>query len=81
MIKYDLVKFGVSETKRTNIKQSYTILVDFVIKNNGKKLSESEIFQFLKEARFFTGFKIEENVKREMSLINNLGLFYQSLSY
>lgn len=74
MIRYDLVKFGVSETKRANIKQSYTILVDFVIKNNGKKLNESEIFQFLKEERFFTGFKVEENVKREMSLINNLGI-------
>jgi hypothetical protein len=32
--KYDLVKFGRSELKRSNIKQTYTLLIDAINEND-----------------------------------------------
>ncbi len=70
--KYNLIKFGISETKRSNIKQSYTLLVDIINNNNNIPLTVQEIFQKMKNNRFYLEQKKEMKINRELSLIKKL---------
>lgn len=71
MGKINLIKFGRSEIKRTNIKQSYTYLIDLINKNSGKLLSREDIVKQLKDEKFYKDEKKESNPNREISFINS----------
>jgi len=71
MQKFDLIKFGKSEIKRNNIKQSYTCIIDFINENNNKFLSEEEIVNILRGKKFYKENKRQNNAKREISFINS----------
>ena len=69
---YDLVKFGRSETKRSNIKQTYTLLIDAINENDNNWITDKEFFDILKEKKYFLEEKKEIDITREKSIIKSL---------
>ncbi|MGL5520149.1 MAG: hypothetical protein ACRDBR_01810, partial [Metamycoplasmataceae bacterium] len=73
--KYNLLKLGVSEAKRKDIKSIYVKYAFWLRENNGKILTTEKIFNDWKDLDIYVGeYKKEMKITREISLINKLGL-------
>lgn len=68
-MKLKLLKFGVSECKRTDIKNTYDSYAKFLKDNNNKILSEEEITKEFLELNIYHIEKKEWKISREKSLI------------
>lgn len=72
--KFSLIKFGVSEIKRKNLKQTYTLYTDWIIKQSMPiNKNKYEIFDEWKKQNIYEEQKKEKNIGREISFLYNNG--------
>lgn len=73
-MKHTLLKIGLSETKRKDIKATYIKYAEWMNLNNNKKISINQIFKDWIELGVYKEEKKEEiNINREIGLIRKLG--------
>lgn len=71
---FTLVKFGVSEIKRKNLKQTYTLYTDWLNKNGPSFYKNKEaVYKEWKEIKIYEDQKKESNVDREIIFLKQNG--------
>lgn len=69
--KYSLIKFGLSEIKRKNLKQIYTFYCYWIKSNSSKTISSNEIFDNWKDIGVYEDAKKEAKISREITFLQN----------